>query len=162
LEIGKTPLITARQADIGEIFGDSRDKYIDEQTGKSRLSQILRDKRALIILDDVWEQEHVEPFRVFAQGCRLLMSTRNHRLANRAGANNHELDKLSQEQGIQLIAVRFGKKPDEISELDTLREIVKLLDGHTLAISIAASKLEEHGIEYAPRLLQRMQSQKEG
>lgn len=161
LEIGKTPLITARQADIGEIFGDSRDKYIDEQTGKSRLSQILRDKRALIILDDIWEQEHVEPFRIFAQGCRLLMSTRNHRLANLLGANNYELDKLSEDQGIQLIAARFGKKPGEIAEAETLREIVRLLDGHTLAISIAATQLQEQNLEFAPRLLERMQGRLE-
>lgn len=40
------------------------------------LAGALRTKRALLIVDDVWDAAHLEPFRVGGRGCALLTTTR--------------------------------------------------------------------------------------
>ena len=47
----------------------------------------------MIILDDVWELEHVQPFvNVLGPNCHLLITTRNGGLSKILGANNCQLD----------------------------------------------------------------------
>ncbi len=162
LTIGKTPDIATRLGDIGALFGDERGEYPDEERGKSRLSQILADKRALLVLDDVWEHKHAETFRTAGMNCRLLITTRSLRLATLLGARNHELDVLSAEQGVELIAARLEQDADAIAHRETLLALVKLLGGHTLAVSLAATQLELEGLQTAPRLLERIQKRRDG
>ncbi|MEM9951773.1 MAG: tetratricopeptide repeat protein [Chloroflexota bacterium] len=161
IEIGKTPSIPTRQADIGVSFGDVRDQYADVQRGKSRLSAILQDKRALIVLDDVWDHQHVEAFRVNAPQSRILVTTRNRGMHTYLGVDNHEIDTLTAEEGVALISKRLGQTlTAEHPQYDDAVAIVDLLGGHTLAISIASARISERGVDAIPRFLQRLQDRK--
>ncbi|GAB5490940.1 MAG: hypothetical protein Phog2KO_11550 [Phototrophicaceae bacterium] len=162
VEMGKTPSITTRQGDIGVAFGDVRDEYPDEQRGKSRLSAILKDKSALIVLDDVWDYRHVNAFRVNAPECRLLVTTRSGRIHTQLGVEKHEIDALTADEGSALIGKRLGRDPQADNPyLEDERVIAKdLLGGHTLSISIAAAKISEKGADYIPRFRQRLEDRK--
>ena len=177
VEIGKTPEIATRLGDIGTALGDTRDEYPDEQRGKSRLGALMSSKAALIILDDVWDRKHAEPFCVVGQRCRILITTRIERLHTQLGGVNCMLDVLSEDQGLALIAARLnlphpptpspktgeGEKFGFSPEIETaLRAILRLLGGHTQAIAIAAGILVENNLDFAPRLLERMQKLHEG
>ena len=41
----------------------------------AQLTAALRDRRVLLIVDDVWQVEHAAPFRVGGQACALLMTS---------------------------------------------------------------------------------------
>ncbi|MFW5692392.1 MAG: NB-ARC domain-containing protein, partial [Chloroflexota bacterium] len=157
IELGKHPSIATRQADIGSTFGDVRDEYRDEQRGKARLSHILKDRAALIVLDDVWDYRHVEAFRVNAPQSRILVTTRIGRISTQLGVDNHEIDTLTVDEGIALLGKRLGRAPDaDNPHRDDEAAIVDMLGGHTLAISIAAARISEKGADYVPRFRERL------
>jgi len=165
LELGQTPSVVTRMADIGVIFGDSRDNYPDEKSGQVRLGQLLQHRRALLILDDVWERQHAEPFRVAGARCRLLITTRSSQIAALTGVTNCALDVLDADEGAALIRKRLGLEVDADADYPHKaihRQIVEALGGHTLALSIAAARLYQKGADYAPNLLVRLEKQRDG
>ncbi len=151
IEIGQHPEVTSRQADLGALLGDSREHYTDPTAGKTRLSYLLADKQALIVLDDVWDHRVVEHFPI-GSACRWLLTTRSGQVARLVDGVDVELDLLTPEEGAQLIAMYARGSADDPTYLAISRE----LGGHTLAVTLAARRLEE-GIVSASELLNRLQ-----
>ncbi|MCL4249261.1 MAG: TIR domain-containing protein, partial [Anaerolineae bacterium] len=177
--IGKTPEIATRLGDIGVTLGDSRDEYPDETRGKVALGRLLGEKSALIILDDVWQHAHADPFRVPSARSRILVTTRSRQLAMQIGAQEYRLDVLTEAEGLALFAERLdldlgldtpdepdtgavGAHPDAPAPIATLRAIIHELGGHTQAVALAAAQLAGEGVAYAPELLARLQKRRDG
>jgi tetratricopeptide (TPR) repeat protein len=168
IEVGKAPSIAARQADIGVIFGDNRENYKDRASGKASLQRILVDQSALIVLDDVWDYRHAEPFLVDAPRCRWLIITRTRRIATQLQLDDRHtvhLGLLTELDGMALIARRL-RLPTELEypHREIHRQIVQLLKGHTQAIAIAAARLDanEEGHDFAPALLEGLRTRLDG
>ncbi|MCA9885753.1 MAG: TIR domain-containing protein, partial [Anaerolineae bacterium] len=155
IEIGKAPDILQCLADIGGMFDDAPNEYTNLTRAKQRLSARLANKRALLILDDVWDYANVQDFQVVDSGCRLLITTRQGGIVTQLNAQRNHITTLSQEEGLRLIAKRLEMQPEQLPE--ECKTIIQLVDGHTLAVSLVAAQLDERGIEYVPRLLKRLQ-----
>ncbi|MEN6480383.1 MAG: tetratricopeptide repeat protein [Anaerolineales bacterium] len=168
VEVGKTPDIPSLQAGIGAVFGDSRLNYPDEERGQASLQYILRDKHALIVLDNCWEARDVRPFLVDVPDCRWLITTRKRALGNLLGllqSNVIAVGYLTPEEGLALIAQRLGLDPaSEYADKGLHRQIAEVLGGHTQAIAIAAARLDPKSERHvsAADLLRRFQEQQEG
>jgi tetratricopeptide (TPR) repeat protein len=195
LEMGKTPSVADRMADIGSIFGDVRDNYKDAASAKLSLSAILAQKAALIVLDDVWAHTVAEAFAGMGGRCRIVITTRQNAIANKLGVTAQTLAQLTEDEGLALIYTRLGipvppphppapgqpsqgavplRREEESSPLPVvwggdlgvgslgaeeadLREIIRLVHGHTLAVALAAAWLAERaGINAVPDLLNRL------
>ncbi len=138
LEVGQKPIPTQLQAQIGAtVFNDSRDRYQTEQDGRLALAQILRDKHALIVLDDVWDHGVVSWFPIEETANRLLITTRSGGLARRIQGEDIQLEILSPLEGAALIAGRAGGDANNAD----YQQIARVLGGHTLAIRLAAEQL---------------------
>lgn len=59
LTLGHSPNLLARQAQLMEALGDYRRDFQDIQEGKARLQELLADTTCLLVLDDVWDANHV-------------------------------------------------------------------------------------------------------
>lgn len=153
IEVGQHPFITSLQATIGIYFGDSRDNYLDEQSGTFHLSRVLQDKKALIVLDDVWDHKVVEKFPVNGTACRLLVTTRSRTVAKVIGGIDLGLYALTPAEGAQLISNRTGVDPNDPS----IAAIVNLLAGNTLAITLAAGMIAERYPDAPAKVLERLQ-----
>jgi len=138
LEVGQTPSPTALQSTVGATaFGDSRDNYITEQDGRVALSHILRDRAALLVLDDVWDHRIVDCFPVENSACRVLITTRSGGLAAKIDGADIRLGLLTPDEGAALIAKRIGGSPTDA----TYQKISEKLGGHTLAVTLAAAQI---------------------
>ena len=161
LTVGKTPSIVSLQQQIGVTFKDSRDEYPDEKRGKIRLTEVLRNKKVLIVLDDVWNHQHVEAFRVESPAIRLIATTRKTDIATKLGVKQHTLDTLSEEEGIALIGKRLERASDALpAHPNEEKALIRLLGGHTLAITISAARIAEEGEGYIPHYLARLQERR--
>jgi WD40 repeat protein len=70
-------------------FGQEPD-FTSEQTGKERLREMLKERAALVVLDDGWDRAHAEAFNVIGPRCRLLLTTRDAGLVTALAAQeNH-------------------------------------------------------------------------
>ena len=148
---------------IKDITGAEQPEAIpDAKTGKKRLTEILREKQALIVLDNVWKEQHAQDFQVNARDTRLLITTRKRSIATEIGANPQTLDKISLEQGLQIIANRTNQAYDP---LDPYRQdkadLVQEVGFNTLAVNVVALQLNNRPKDYAKTLVQRLRDQKE-
>ncbi len=158
IEVGRTPNIADLQTSIGVHFGDSRDNYPNERDGALSLSRLLRDKAALILLDDVWEHQLVERFPVAGSACRLLITTRSSALAGRVAGEDIRLNLLTPAEGAHLMAARAGGNPADAD----YQQISTRLGGHTLAIALAAAQLASGYADDAADLLRLLDKRASG
>ncbi len=87
--LGQQPLIVELQRNIAKELGDGA-VFTTPKQGTERLREILKDRAALLILDDAWHREHAEAFNVIGPRCRLLLTTRHAGLVTAlAGKENH-------------------------------------------------------------------------
>lgn len=108
----------------------------------AQLTAILRDKRMLLIVDDVWQPEHALPFRVGGQTCALVFTSRLNDVAIAlapTAADLYRLPLLGDDAALELL----GKlSPETIQSYpDEARELVRSLEGLPLAIHVAGRLL---------------------
>ncbi len=102
-------------AELGRLLGDPAQHHLELTTSKSRLAEVLEERSALVVLDNAWRVEQIEPL-IDAMGpsCRLLITSRLGELATATGAHAIELGILSPEAALQHLADWTGVGPDAL------------------------------------------------
>jgi tetratricopeptide (TPR) repeat protein len=158
LEVGPDKTITDLPAllrTIGTSFGDAAEHYDSLQNARVRVQNHLRGKRSLIVLDDVWAEGLVDQFSWAGVDCRLLVTTRSKNLVD----HPQQIAKLGADEGLRLLATLFDPLNPKIDMLTAdHRAIVTLLDGYTLAITIAGKWLMKYGQGRAAAYLARLKA----
>ena len=98
------PLLTAWI----QALGDYQFRPTTVEAASTHLRTLLHDKAALLVVDDVWDPDHGRPFLVGGPRCRVLITTRRANVADEVGADLHELDVMTPEQSLALLAARLG------------------------------------------------------
>src|ERR1039458_8902952 len=78
--------------------------YKGEQACIAQYRNALRDKAALIVLDDVWHAADIEPFRTESPRSRLLVTTRDTGIAPTFGAREFTADLLTDAEAREVLA----------------------------------------------------------
>ncbi len=140
-EAGPNATVEGLRTAIGGAFGIPADA-LQGAAGEAAYRAALKDRDALIVLDDVWSQAVVEGCFVEGPHLRWLITTRLEKLGRDLGlpeGNRVEVDKLTETEGLTLLRTRLpaGESPDEA----VLKDIHALLDGHTGALELVAYRL---------------------
>jgi WD40 repeat protein len=139
--IGRTPTSLARQLmEVGrEVEGQAfkPENYSTLEAATSRLQTVLPSKAALLILDDVWDSEHIQPFFFEASRCRILFTTREARIASKLGAAEVRLGTLPPEQSLEML------RGWAVRDDPALGDIAESLGHLPLALRIAGARLRE-------------------
>jgi len=124
ITLGQEPKLTQRQSDLAESLGYGTAVFNDVQQGQIRLSELLADKSCLIILDDVWDSEHIEAFNRLGPDCRMLITTRDARIIIALDARGYSLDVLDDDEALKLLAKWTGQAKDDLppEALDVAKE----------------------------------------
>jgi tetratricopeptide (TPR) repeat protein len=128
---------------LGAYLGEpiDSDSYKDWRIARALVQMRLANKRVLIVLDDVWQDELIPQFNFAGVDCRLLVTTRNKALVD----NPQAVGRLSEQEGLELLArMADPLKPNPDALTRAHRDIIHYLDGYTLAIEIAARWLKKH------------------
>ncbi len=98
----------------------------------------------LLIVDDVWQQEHAQAFLVGGIGCAILFTTRESHIARQLAPRAEDvyvLPELSDEAALQLLQILA---PIVVSRnIDACRELCRALEGLPLALQVAGRLLNE-------------------
>ena len=140
LTVGINPDCIALYQRIAEALGETSAYQEGEPQWNAYLSNLLREKRCLLVLDDVWSQREAERFvEVLGRDCRLLLTTRDARLIAGLGANGYELGMLDETQSRQLLA-NWARVPVEM--LPPEAEAVRKHCGNLpLALTLAGAQI---------------------
>ncbi|MBV9375428.1 MAG: hypothetical protein JO320_10290 [Alphaproteobacteria bacterium] len=94
LTFGRNIPILTKAAELAFALTGISTSFGTLSEARGQLSLYTADKRLLVVLDDVWEPEAVDAFTGLGLGCRLLITTRNGRVLERAQADRHQLGLL--------------------------------------------------------------------
>lgn len=124
-------------------LGDDPQRYPTIEGRSARLRTLLQGRKALLIIDDVWQSDHAAPFLVGGPQCRTLVTTRQPEVARALGLPAeaiHLLGVLSDEKALELLQ-RLAPTATSIDKPGTLR-LVQELEGLPLALHVAGRLLE--------------------
>ncbi|HEU5473403.1 MAG TPA: BTAD domain-containing putative transcriptional regulator [Actinophytocola sp.] len=100
---------------------------------------LLADKRLLVVLDDVSDEEQVLPLLPGSSTCAVIATSRV-RLSGLLGAHSIDVDVFDTANSMELLAKIIGRKRVRV-ERDTAVELVNLCGGLPLALRIAGARL---------------------
>ncbi|MBW4478464.1 MAG: hypothetical protein KME54_16760 [Tolypothrix brevis GSE-NOS-MK-07-07A] len=114
ITFGQTPQILTLQSDVVEALGDKQASFTEINSGKTQLRKLLTDKACLLILDDVWNLEHVSAFNVLEKRSQMLITTRDAGIITGLGAEEYQLSILNQQQALDLLADWANQAVDKL------------------------------------------------
>ena len=138
--LGQQPDILSLLSDWIQALGDRDFKPTTPEAASMQLRTLLRDKQALLVVDDLWQPEHFEPFKIAGKTCRLLVTTRRADVAEEAGAELYSLDFMTEEQSLDLLANRLAR-PLRGRERDEAKSIVKVVGYLPKALELLAVRV---------------------
>ncbi len=141
MTLGQTPALTARQTQIADALEDKPHAFTDVQQGRACLSELLADKDCLLILDDVWDVQHIRPFDALGPRCRMLLTTRDAGLIVALGATERRLDVLDDEQALRLLAQWAGLDVETLPP--EANEIADECGNLPLALALSAAQVRD-------------------
>ena len=141
--LGPKPNLFSELATWGRALGTDdllRAKTLEE--AKAQLTAMLRNKRMLLIIDDVWESEHAVPFKVGGRGCATLVTTRENKVALTLAPTPNDIYRLpvlTDEKALELLqALAPSVVKDYLAEST---DLVHELEGLPLALQVAGHML---------------------
>jgi hypothetical protein len=143
VSLGTKPDLFSELAAWGRALGTDellRVKTLEEAS--AQLAAMLRNKRRLLIIDDVWEAEQAVPFKVGGRGCATLITTRESKVAQALAptANDiYRLPVLTDDKALELLQ---ALAPSVVNDYPAeSRELVHELEGLPLALQVAGHTL---------------------
>ena len=82
--------------------------------GRDKIAAVLRGKRMLVAVDNVWERGPLDALAGLAPGCTVMFTTRLPELATTFGATQIAVDELTQGQALELLGRWTGRAPAEL------------------------------------------------
>ncbi|CAN98931.1 conserved hypothetical protein with Apaf-1 domain [Sorangium cellulosum So ce56] len=122
---------------IGTALGDSMASYPSELVAVGRLRTFLAQRTALVILDDVWDTRHIEPFLVNAPRVRILFTTRDAGIALALGATELRLGPMLPDESVALLRQWAGREDNAFGT------IARRLGHLPLALKLAGARMRE-------------------
>ncbi len=110
------------------------------QAASTHLNSLLYNKAVLLIIDDVWNVEEVEPFQVGGDCCQIIMTTRRADIAEEVGAKLYSLSLMSEAQSLKLLTKRLGRKLAQ-QEIGSAKQLAKKLGYLPIALDLAAARI---------------------
>ena len=136
-----------------QALGDYDFKPTGIDAASLQLRTLLADKKALLVVDDLWNAEDVEPFRVAGAGCKLLVTTRE---APVIGAIRYDLDIMTETQSLALLR-GYLKHELTLEDQKQAKNLAKIVGYLPLALELTAAQVED-GIPWA-ELIEELQAE---
>ncbi len=120
ITLGENPGdLTGRVEDLIVTLGDERPGFTTQDAAVSRLKELLADRDILIVIDDVWNRAHLNPFIQGGPRCARLITTRNFDTLP-ASAERVQVDAMQQDEATALLAAGLNHDESLSRELTVL------------------------------------------
>jgi hypothetical protein len=140
----QSPNVLSEMARWGRALGT--DEILKAPTPKeatAQLAALLRHRRMLLIVDDVWDRAHAVPFtEILGENCALLVTTRMTSVAENLTTNDERvyvLPVLTVEDSLKLLRILVPAIVEQYQ--DECRELVRDLECLPLALHVAGALL---------------------
>ena len=118
--LGEKPGLVALLNDLCTSLTDRNPGFSEVGTAANRLAELLDDRDCLVVLDDVWDQGHLEPFLRGGKTCARLVTTRRRAVVTEAGASRVDVDEMTTDQAAELLLSRITPRPANRQPIEDL------------------------------------------
>ncbi|MFC1635090.1 NB-ARC domain-containing protein [Planctomycetota bacterium] len=141
--LGQEPSIRSELANWANMLGNELLSVAGDVPRISReLTKMLRGKKMLLIVDDIWDSAHAVAFQVGGSECRMLVSTREPATAWQLATAEEDIYPLAKIDELASLEVLKRHAPDVVNDYPKeCSELVKALDGLPLALRVAGRLL---------------------
>ncbi|MCA2553266.1 MAG: trypsin-like serine protease, partial [Microcystis sp. M04BS1] len=122
-----------------QALGDYDFKPTGIDAASLQLRTLLADKKALLVVDDLWNAEDFEPFRVAGNGCKLLVTTREVPVS---GAIRYDLDVMTESQSVGLLS-SYLKHQLTVADQQQAKILAKIVGYLPLALELTAAQIQD-------------------
>jgi hypothetical protein len=146
--LGQNPDLLSSLYDWVQKLGDYDFKPTNIDSASGHLRSLLHDKKMLLVVDDVWHTDHVVPFQVGGDGCRVLVTTRE---AEVLDADRIDMDVMSEEESLELLLSKAQVKTLTVEELQQAKKLIAVVGGLPLAVDLAGAQIAD-GVSWSELL----------
>jgi hypothetical protein len=154
--------LTEKIKNLIEILSGERPGFTDKDTAGTHLSELVADRDILIVIDDAWDNSHVQPFLRGGPRCSYLITTRDSDTLP-VGSKQNILDAMQANEAqsllgyelpttekveLQKLAQRLGKWPLvlKLANAHLAERVVNRGQNLSSAIAYANKKYDKYGI----------------
>ena len=138
--LGEAPKIQHELTKLYAALTGERPSFLDIEDAAIHLAERLDQKNCLIVIDDVWDANHVVPFLRGGKQCSRLITTRRLDVISETRAQWISVDEMTADQSIELLKARLPFIPADAAPL---RALARRLGEWPLLLKLAASQLRE-------------------
>ena len=116
LESGQGQDPVALLGDLARRLGlpESESGFTTVAQARDEIAAVLRGKRMLVAVDNVWERGPLDALTGLPPGCTVMFTTRLPESASTVGATEIAVDELTQAQALELLGRWTGQTPAEL------------------------------------------------
>ena len=102
--------LKSRIRELAKAFGDDLHLYDNKLACENQYRNLLRSKAALVVVDDVWNVEHLRPLLVDSPRSRFVFTTRDCGIAKAVTRRKYAAGRLHIDEALVLLARSAGKR----------------------------------------------------
>ncbi len=118
--------------------------YQTIESAKNALAELLKDRYVLIVIDDVWDGEHLKPFLIGGTHCAHLITTRYSETLPDEVTFRVPVDAMQPDQAAQLISQGFSEAA-RARHAGAFAALTERLFGWALLLKLANGILKDYG-----------------
>ncbi len=138
--LGQNPDLESCLSAWVQALGDYNFKLTTIDSASSHLRSLLRDKKMLLVVDDAWNYDHVAPFQVGGEGCRVLVTTRE---AHVPDADRIYMDVMSEPEALKLLLSKAQVESLLVEDDQLARKLITVVGGLPLALDLAGAQIAD-------------------
>ena len=138
--LGETPDLADALAKLHAGLTGERPAFKDAEDAATSLAERLEGKNCLVVIDDVWDPAHLEPFLRGGPGCARLITSRLLQVATDVQAKRLQLDEMSTSEAVSMLTARLPGPPPDPAPFQALAQA---LGEWPLLLRLAASAMAE-------------------
>ena len=139
--LGQKPNLLPLLSGWVQQLGDNNFKATSVEATSNHLRTLLHNKAVLLVVDDAWNTEDAQAFKVGGARCQVLVTTREEGIAEVLGASTFSLDVMQPSQAMELLTKKLGRKFGE-TETQEAEALAKALGYLPLALDLAAAQVD--------------------
>ncbi|NET68859.1 MAG: hypothetical protein F6K63_32490 [Moorea sp. SIO1G6] len=137
--LGQQPDLLSFLSSWIQALGDHDYKPTNTNAASRHLQTLLFDKATLLVVDDAWNPDHVQPFRIGGAKCRVLVTTRE---AQIVGVTRYDLDVMNPSQALGLLE-EYGGSKLQGSDRKQAQALATTVGYLPLALELAAAQIAD-------------------
>jgi WD40 repeat protein len=149
VRVGKSPSsehLCQQIRELAKALADALEAYDTLQGCQNQLRSVLQDKAVLIVLDDVWDPNHVQFFQGDAPRCCLLLTTRSQAVVSGANAREVAAPLMAEHESRELLARKSGLSTEALPP--EASKIIQRCAGLPLALAMLGARARKARSEW--------------